>query len=142
MNLNKNKYVLLVEDNPDDVALTQSAFKKCRIPYRLTVVWDGQEALDFLLGQGKYAARDTSDLPAVIILDLKLPQVSGPEVLRQIRLNTSTCRLPIVVLSSSVNMREIDECERMGINRYFRKPVSFEEFTKIIEEIRTFWLNN
>ena len=135
------KYVLLVEDNPDDVALTQAAFEKSHIPNKLVVASNGKEALDYLFGQSKYASRDISDLPGVILLDVKLPQVSGPEVLKQIRLNTRTCRLPIVVLSSSVNLQEIDECERLGINRYFRKPATFEQFVKIIEEIRSTWLN-
>jgi two-component system response regulator len=135
------KYVLLVEDNPDDVALTQAAFKKCGISNPMIVVWDGQEALDFIFAQGKYASRDSSDMPAVMLLDLKLPLVSGSEVLKQIRLNTRTCRMPTVVLSSSVNMQEIDECEKLGINRYFRKPSTFEQLVKIIEEIRSSWLD-
>jgi two-component system, response regulator len=134
------KYVLLVEDNEDDVALTNVAFRKCHIPNRIVVVNDGQEALDFLMGQGQYSVRDTSQVPAVVILDLKLPCISGLEVLKQIRLTHKISRLPVVVLSSSVNQQEIDECERLGINRYYRKPGNFGEFTKIIEEIRYSWL--
>jgi CheY-like chemotaxis protein len=134
------KYVLLVEDNPDDVELTQIAFRRCKIPNKLVVVWDGREALDFLFGKGKYADRDKNQMPAVVLLDLKLPYVSGLEVLKGIRMNQNINRLPVVVLSSSVNQQEIDECERLGINRYYKKPGSFADFTKIIEDIRCSYL--
>jgi two-component system, response regulator len=137
----REKFVLLVEDNEDDVVLTQTAFKRCNIPNELIVVEDGQEALDFLFGEGKYAGRDTSQLPAVMILDLKLPYVSGVDVLKRIRMGgEGIYRLPVVVLSSSINQQELDECERMGINRYCRKPDSFAEFEKIIEGIRDSFL--
>jgi two-component system, response regulator len=136
-----DKFVLLVEDNQDDVDLTRIAFKKCQIPDELIVVEDGQEALDFLFGEGQYAGRDTSQLPAVVLLDLKLPYVSGVEVLRRVRMaDGKICRLPIVVLSSSVNQQEINECERMGINRYCRKPDNFAAFQRIIEDIRDSFL--
>ncbi len=138
--ITQDKYVLLVEDNPNDVDLTQIAFKRCQIPNKLEVVYDGQEALDFLCGQGKYAERDISQTPAVIILDLKLPYVSGLEVLKQIRMNAETSRIPVVVLSSSTNQKEINDCFDIGINRYCRKPDKFEQFTKIINEIRDTWL--
>ncbi len=135
------KFVLLVEDNPDDVDLTKIAFKRCNIPNELIVVGDGQEALDFLFGEGEYAGRDTSQLPAVMLLDLKLPFVSGVDVLRRIRMaGEGICRIPVVVLSSSVNQQETDECERLGINRYCRKPDSFAAFQKIIEDIRDSFL--
>jgi two-component system, response regulator len=130
------KYVLLVEDNEDDVALTQIAFRRSQVPNELVVVTDGQEALDFLFGQGQYAGRDTSQTPAVVLLDLKLPCVSGQEVLRQIRMDEKISRLPVVVLSSTTNMEEIKECEQLGISRYYRKPGNFEEFAKIIQDIR------
>lgn len=136
----EEKHVLLVEDNPDDVTLTQMAFQRCRIANPLVVVYDGQEALDFLFGQGKYTGRDTSNIPAVIILDLKLPFVSGLEILKQIRMNVETSRIPVVVLSSSIDQKEINACFDMGINRYCRKPDKFEQFTKIIDEIRNTWL--
>src|SRR5512137_2361699 len=107
------KFVLLVEDNEDDVHLTQIAFKKCGISNELKVVWDGQEALDFLFGRGEPVGRDIDRLPAVVLLDLKLPCVSGQDVLRQIRLDNQICRLPVVVLSSTVDVEEIEECERL-----------------------------
>jgi CheY-like chemotaxis protein len=134
------KYVLLIEDNPDDVELTRLAFQRCGITNKMIVVYDGQEALDFLFGQGKYAARDTEQIPGIILLDLKLPRVSGYEVLKQIRINIKTCRIPVIVLSSSTNMQEIEECEKLGINRYYRKPGNFDQFQKIIQEIRQSWL--
>lgn len=134
------KYVLLVEDNEDDVALTQIAFRRSQVPNKLMVVTDGHEALDFLFGKGDYAGRDTSQSPAVILLDLKLPCVSGQEVLRQIRMDEKINRLPVVVLSSTTNMEEIKDCEKLGINGYYRKPGDFEEFKKIIEDIRDSFL--
>lgn len=134
------KYVLLVEDNEDDIELTQLAFKQCGITNQMIVAQDGQEALDFLFGLGKYEGRDTTQLPGMILLDLKLPIVSGKEVLRQVRLNTEISRIPVVVLSSTTNMEEVKECEELGINRYYRKPGSFAQFQKIIQEIRESWL--
>jgi two-component system, response regulator len=134
------KYVLLIEDNPDDVELTQIAFKKCRIPNELIVVEDGQEALNFIFERCQYVDRYPAELPAVILLDLKLPFISGQEILKQIRLNTRTCRIPVVVLSSTTNMQEIEECEQLGINRYYRKPDNFPAFKKIIEDIRDSFL--
>jgi two-component system, response regulator len=134
------KFVLLVEDEEDDVNFTKIAFEKCQILQKLVVVWDGQEALDFLFGQGKYAGRNISQLPAAILLDLKLPNVSGIEVLKQVRLNQLTQWIPVIILTSSTNHQEEDECERSGANRYYRKPASFTEFKKIMEEIKRAWL--
>jgi two-component system response regulator len=136
----EKKYVLLVEDNQDDVKLTQVAFSKCKIAVPLIVVDDGQEALDFLFCQGKYAGRDINQTPAVILLDLKLPYISGLDVLKQIRMNRKTQRLPIVILSSSVNKQEIEDCYNLGINRYYRKPANFDQFKKIVQEIQYSWL--
>ena len=135
------KFVLLVEDNSDDVDLTQIAFKRCQITNELIVVGDGLEALDFLFGEGKYAGRDTSELPSVMLLDLKLPFVSGVEVLKRVRMaEGKISRLPVVVLSSTSNMQEIEECERLGINRYCKKPDNFTAFQKTIEDIRGSYL--
>ncbi len=136
------KFVLLVEDNEDDIVLTRAAFQRCQVPNELIAVYDGREALDFIFGQGKYANRDTSQIPAIVILDLKLPYISGQEVLKQIRLNNNEKirRMPVAVLSSTTSLREITECEELGINRYYRKPGSFEQFKKIIDEIYDKWL--
>ncbi len=138
--LRNEKYMLLVEDNEDDIFLTQKAFQECQAPNKLVVVTDGKEALDFLFGRGKYANRDVSHAPSVVLLDLKLPYVSGQEVLRQIRLSTDYRNLPVVVLSSTTNMTEVEECEKIGIMRFYRKPGNFEQFAKIIEEICHKWL--
>ena len=92
-----DKFILLVEDNPDDVALTQMAFRKCRISNKITVVWDGEEALDFLFSRGKYVDRDHGQNPALILLDLKIPCISGLEVLKQIRANEETSSIPVVI---------------------------------------------
>jgi two-component system, response regulator len=136
------KFVLLVEDNPDDAEITRIAFKRCKISNELAVVGDGQEALDFLFGEGQYAGRDTSQLPAVMILDLKLPYINGVEVLTRIRIESNPiCRLNVVVLTSSLNQEDRDKCERMGIFRYYRKPDSITAFQKIIEEIRDSFLD-
>jgi two-component system, response regulator len=134
------KYVLLVEDNPDDVALTQMAFKRNRIANRLAVASDGEEALDYLFCRGKYAGRNLNDKPAVILLDLKLPFISGLEVLRQIRADKSTSSIPVVVLTSSLEDSDQSESQRLGANAYFGKPVEFDLFLKIIQQITTEWL--
>jgi two-component system response regulator len=132
--------VLLVEDNEDDVVLTQLAFEKCLVPNKIVVVYDGQEALDYLFGQGKYTDRDINQQPAVVLLDLKLPYISGIDVLKEIRLSEKIYRLPVIILSSTTNMQDIEKCEKLGINRYYRKPGNFNEFKKIIEDIRESYL--
>ena len=140
--MSDEKYILLIEDNEDDVKLTQMAFERCHVSNKLVVAYNGQEALDFLFGEGQYEGRDISQKPAVILLDLKLPLISGQEVLKQIRLNHRIARLPVVVVSSTTNMQEIEECESLGMNRYFRKPMNFNQYKKIIDEIRRSWLGN
>jgi two-component system response regulator len=137
---NNQKYVLLVEDNPDDVTLTQMAFRKNQITNRLAVVPDGEEALDYLFGRGKHAGRDLNDKPAVILLDLKLPFVNGLEVLRQIRAAKNTSAIPVIVLTSSLEESDQSESQRLGANAYFDKPVEFDRFLQIIQQIKTEWL--
>ncbi len=129
------RYILLVEDNPDDVALTQVAFRKCRIPCRLVVARDGQEALDYLFRQGRYADRDIDETPSIIILDLKLPYINGLEVLRQIRAEPETAEIPVAVLSSSIDEKEMRASYKLGANNYFRKPVDFDHFKEIIQRL-------
>ncbi len=139
--MNGSQFILVIEDNPDDVQLARMAFARSRVPVNLVVVTDGEEALDFLRGQGQYANRDINDQPAVVILDLKLPWMSGQEVLKEIRLDQRTGRLPVVVVSSTRNMQEIEECETFGLNRYFPKPSNYAQYRKIITEIRRSWLS-
>jgi len=131
---------MLVEDNADDVDLTLRALKKAKIANSVTVVGDGQQALDYLFAAGSYAGRDTSRQPAVILLDLKLPKVDGLEVLRQLRENKKTRLLPVVILTSSKEEHDLIEGYSLGANAYMRKPVDFLQFSEAIQQLGLFWL--
>lgn len=134
------KYVLLVEDNPDDVALTRRAFKKSNIANEMVVATDGVEALDFLFGTGAHEGRDTSRMPEVVLLDLKLPKVDGLEVLRRLRGDERTSLLPVVILTSSKEKQDMLRGYALGANSYVRKPVDFIEFTEAVRELGLYWL--
>lgn len=134
------KFVLYVEDSPDDVELTMRAFRKNNMSAEVVVVRDGAEALDFIHGLGAYAGRDTSELPQVILLDLKLPKIDGLEVLKRIRANEKTRFLPVVVLTSSREERDVIESYALGANGYVRKPVTFEKFSEALRELGAYWL--
>ncbi len=136
----ENKIILLVEDNPDDVELTIRAFGKNNISNRMIVAKDGEEALDYLLGKGIYEGRDVRDLPAVIMLDLNLPKISGLEVLKAIRQNEITKLLPVVILSSSNEENDVLKGYQLGANSYIRKPVDFHEFTEAVKFLGLYWL--
>ena len=136
----KNKSILLVEDNPDDVKLTLHALKECNIANKVVVVSDGVEALDYLFGTGAHAGRDLSDLPAVVLLDLKLPKIDGLEVLRRMRADSRTRRLPVVVLTSSREEQDIVASYDLGANSYIRKPVDFEQFVAAVGQLGLYWL--
>ena len=130
--------ILLVEDNPDDVALTMRALKSHNITNDVVVAQDGVQALDYLFGaKGRPA---TSDLPAVVLLDLKLPKVNGMEVLQRIRADERTRLLPVVILTSSDEERDIIDGYSLGANSYVRKPVDFVEFTKAAQQLGLYWL--
>jgi len=131
--------ILLIEDNPDDAELTVLAFKKSRIANEVVVARDGAEALDYLFGTGKHAA-DPPDPPAVVILDLNLPKVPGIEVLKQIRSTPRTALLPVVVLTTSVEDKDVLGCYGCGCNAYVQKPVSFDEFLNAAGQLGLFWL--
>ncbi|MDC4204248.1 MAG: response regulator [Candidatus Manganitrophus sp.] len=132
-----NKIVLLVEDNADDEALTLRALRKNNIRNEVVVVHDGQEALDYLFGQGPYAGRG---LPQIVLLDLKLPKINGLEVLQRLREDPRTCFLPVVILTSSKEEQDLIEAYRLGTNSYVQKPVDFREFTEAVRQLGLYWL--
>ena len=136
----ESKMILLVEDNPDDEALTLRAFKKNNIENKIFIVHDGAEALDFLFCTGIYADRDPHEMPHVVLLDLNLPKVSGLEVLRRLRADERTHTLPIVILTSSKEERDVAEGYQLGANSYVRKPVVFNEFIKAVQHLGLYWL--
>ncbi len=132
--------ILLVEDNPDDEALTLRAFNKNRIGNQVVVARDGVEALDYLFGNGQHTGRDLSVMPAVVLLDLKLPRIDGLEVLRRIRANERTSLLPVVILTTSKEQQDIYEAYSLGANSYIRKPVDFEKFIQAVSQLGLYWL--
>lgn len=129
-------YILLVEDNPDDIELTQRAFAKNHIINEVVVLRDGAEACDFLFERNR-AGRS---LPQVILLDLKLPKISGLEVLEKIRANAGTALIPTVILTSSKQEEDLLEGYRLGVNSYVRKPVDFNEFVEAVRQVGLYWL--
>ena len=135
-----SKIILLVEDNPSDVGLTQRALAKSHVSNELVVAEDGQEALDYLFGAGAYAGRDVTELPALVLLDLKLPRVDGLEVLRQIRADMRTRRLPVVILTTSREEQDVAQSYDLGANSYIRKPVDFTQFAQAVEQMGLYWL--
>ena len=136
----KSKIILLVEDNPSDVGLTQRALAKSHVSNELVVAEDGQEALDYLFGAGAYAGREVTELPALVLLDLKLPRVDGLEVLRQIRADVRTSRLPVVILTTSREEQDVAQSYDLGANSYIRKPVDFTQFAQAVEHLGLYWL--
>ena len=136
----KNKVILLVEDNPDDVKLTLRALKKNNIMNEVVVAQDGIEALDYLFGTGKYAGRDISIKPQVILLDLKMPKIDGPEVLQRIRADERTKLVPVVILTTSSEDKDRLDSYQLGANSYIRKPVDFNQFTVAVQQLGLYWL--
>lgn len=135
-----NRAILLVEDNPSDVDLTKRAFEKKNLANTLVIVRDGQQALDYLFGAGAYAGRNVADLPACILLDLKLPKVDGVTVLQTIKADERTRMIPTIVLTSSNELRDIKACYGLGTNSYIRKPVDFDEFVEVVSHLGLYWL--
>jgi len=132
--------ILLVEDNPDDEALTIRALKKNNIANEVVVARDGAEALDYLFATGAHAQRGANQLPQVVLLDLKLPKVDGIEVLQRIRSEPRTRLLPVVVLTSSNEDRDLAQSYSSGANSYVRKPVDFQQFLEAVRQLGLYWL--
>ena len=135
-----NKVILLVEDNPDDRDLTLLAFKEANILNQVTICGDGEEALDFLFATGAHAGRDTRVMPQVILLDLKLPKVDGLEVLKRLRADHRTKLLPVVILTTSREEKDLVSSYRLGANSYVRKPVDFVKFIEASRQLGLYWL--
>ena len=132
--------ILLVEDNPRDVELTLRALKRRNLANRVYVVEDGAEALDFLFARGRFASRDVTNPPKVVLLDLKLPKVGGLDVLKAVKADERTRMIPIVVLTSSQEEQDLIESYRLGVNSYIVKPVDFDKFLTSVEELGLYWL--
>jgi CheY-like chemotaxis protein len=132
--------ILLIEDNPSDAELTERALRKAHILVDLVVASDGQEALDYLFGKGAHAGRNVSEVPAVALLDLKIPKVSGLEVLQQIREDDCTRRMPVVILTSSKQEEDRAAGYDLGANSYIRKPVDFTQFAEAVRQLGFYWL--
>lgn len=133
------KIILLVEDNPDDIDLTLRALKKSNILNDVVVARDGEEALDYLFGTGAHA-NEPMPIPQVILLDLKLPRIGGIEVLRRLRANARTCFVPVVILTSSTEDRDLKRCYELGANSYVHKPVDFGQFVEATRALGVYWL--
>ena len=138
--MTRSQLILLVEDSPDDVALTVRAFAKSNIANELVVTTDGEEALEYLFATGRHASRDASVMPEVVLLDLKLPKLDGLEVLRRLRADERTRRLPVVILTSSTEEQDMVRGYDLGANSYVRKPVDFAQFSTAAQQLGLYWL--
>ena len=136
----EEKIILLVEDNPDDVTLTERALKKSHILNKLIITKDGADALDFIFGTGTYSDRDMGIMPEVVLLDLKLPKIDGLEVLKRIRSDKRTKLLPVVILTSSKEEKDLINGYTLGANSYIRKPVNFNQLVEAIRQLGLYWL--
>jgi len=132
--------LLLVEDNPQDLELAQRALRKANLVNHIQVARDGQEALDFIFGEGVYLGRELRDGPRLVLLDLKLPKIDGLEVLRRIKGDARTKMIPVVVLTSSKEQSDLVESYQLGANSYIVKPVNFERFTEAVRDLGMYWL--
>jgi len=140
MSMTNNIEILLVEDNPMDLELTQRALAKAKVANHVHVARDGAEALEFIFCEGPHAGRKIEDVPKVVLLDLKLPKVDGLEVLKRIKGDPRTQAIPVVVLTSSKEQRDVVESYKLGVNSYIVKPVNFERFAGAVQELGFYWL--
>ena len=132
--------ILMVEDNPQDLELALRAFKKANLTNRIQVARDGAEALDYIFCEGEHASRKMSDQPKVILLDLKLPKIDGLDVLKRLKGDPRTSRIPVVILTSSKEQNDVVESYHLGVNSYIVKPVNFESFASAVQKIGMYWL--
>jgi two-component system, response regulator len=132
--------ILLVEDNPNDAEMAMRALKKYYVANKIHHVEDGAEALDYLFGEGKYEGRNVHNTPKVILLDLKLPKINGIEVLKKVKSDERTQKIPVVVLTSSREERDVVETYKLGVNSYIVKPVEFDKFVESVKELGLYWL--
>jgi len=138
--MNHEIEILLIEDNMNDAELTIRALKKNNLANKLVHLKDGAEAIDFIFAEGNYSSRKIENVPKVILLDLKMPKVNGIEVLKKIKADERTKKIPVVILTSSKEDPDIQECYRLGVNSYVVKPVQFEEFVKSVSELGLYWM--
>jgi two-component system, response regulator len=132
--------ILLVEDDPGDTELTLRALRRYNVANHIEVVADGAEALDFLFRRGAYAARDAQTVPRVVLLDLKLPKINGLQVLRQVKADAHIRSIPVVVMTSSREDRDLEQAYQLGVNSYIVKPIDFEQFTEVVRQLGLYWL--
>jgi CheY-like chemotaxis protein len=132
--------ILLVEDNLSDAELTIRALKKKNLASNLIHLMDGAQALDFLFAEGDYANRDIMQFPKVVLLDLKMPKTNGIEVLTRIRADERTCKIPVVILTSSQEELDVERCYKLGVNSYVVKPVAFDDFLEAVSNVGIYWL--
>lgn len=132
--------ILLVEDSPDDLDMSLHALRKAKVVNRIQIARDGAEALDYIFCQGAFAGRSMKDGPKVILLDLKLPKVDGMEVLKRIKADPRTQMIPVVILTSSREQKDVVESYKLGVNSYIVKPVSFDQFVAAVQELGIYWL--
>ncbi len=135
-----DKTILLVEDNPNDATLTLEALKKYKLANEVVLARDGVEAVEYLFARGAYANRNASQVPALVLLDIKLPKMDGFEVLREIRANKATALIPVVMLTSSREEQDLLESYRLRCNSYICKPVDFIQFVRAVEQLELYWL--